>query len=563
MLQLRAPYTPALISKSAFVDAKRGDFRASVVRTMDDILASCPTDAEIEAIRKDFLFTFDSKPETLKCTAGGTESGALLSLYNAFRCMKALTFDKPIPLIGNANLYAWMKGLGYSIHVFDGDAYSHSSGKEIYLRRNILGTSKGFPDDGWWVRSWDNGRGLGMISLIGLLVHESAHLAFKKGHPCTFESPGSTLPAGVRIRDDGLAVFPDGAIRRLTETERDNAIWGGDPSLEYGGAWAAQYWFDRWLADHSGSYLSDAEKQSAGRLAETMRADGFFNCGIPIPKPGFLMADRNAILREAPKDPPSHTLVSKAGPSTSVAPQVQKLPEVPFFMRVTGVGASLTSEWTDDDLRELADIAARSRILDPAYLLKVMASESGLHPWAAYRTDSAGKPTKDKSGYPYAAGIIQLTPSANEHVGITEEERADIVNWSVSEQLPLVDRYYSRLPWTKAGRDYDSAAAVYFANFAGSRMMSRGTDPGTVIYSSADGEAYSRNNGFDRAKKGYITVQDLADHLDVVEKDPAYQEALARLREVAGYPEASSTPWWKYALGGLFVAGVGVYAVVK
>jgi hypothetical protein len=221
----------------------------------------------------------------------------------------------------------------------------------------------------------------------------------------------------------------------------------------------------------------------------------------------------------------------------------------------TVVGAALTSAWTDDDLVTLAEIARKNRILDPDYLLRVLASESGLLPNAAYR---------DSSGYPVAVGLNQLTSVANGVVGITEEERKDIPNWSVSEQLPLIDKMFAAQPWNKAGHDYDSAAAVYEANFAPGRMLSRGTSYDTKLYEQGvDGAAYDQNKGLDYDKKGYITVGDLARRLDFVATLPTYQEALGRLRAVGGTPSNAGWSWWKYAILGLFAAGIGVVAVVR
>lgn len=224
------------------------------------------------------------------------------------------------------------------------------------------------------------------------------------------------------------------------------------------------------------------------------------------------------------------------------------------------VGAELTSEWSDDDLRRLAEIARKYRIADAAFILKVMASEAGLHPWAV---NPRGWTKKD--GKPAAVGLLQWTDIAVGILGITEEERRDVPNWTVGEQLDLVDRFYAGLPWTKADREYDSAAAVYMANAAPMLMLSKGVAMDAVLYDSEkDPAAYAGNKGLDFGNKGYLTVGDLATRLDVVETMPNYQEAVDRLRAVAGYQgESSSTPWWKYALAGLFVAGVGAYVFVK
>jgi hypothetical protein len=191
----------------------------------------------------------------------------------------------------------------------------------------------------------------------------------------------------------------------------------------------------------------------------------------------------------------------------------------------------LTPEWEDDDFRALAAVAKKNR-MNPADLLLVLASESGLHPWAAYRVDEDGNATTDKSGYPYAAGINQVTKAANDVLGITEAERATIPTWSVAEEIPLVDKLFRAISWTKTGKPYAHAGVIYAANFAPARMSE---DVNAVLYrQGVDGAAYTRNRGFDVAVKGYITVGDLVEHLRGVAMGPVYQSALRRLQAATG-----------------------------
>ncbi len=90
------------------------------------------------------------------------------------------------------------------------------------------------------------------------------------------------------------------------------------------------------------------------------------------------------------------------------------------------------------------------------------------------------------------------------------------------------------MPWTKAGKSYDHAGTLYFANAAPGRM-SRGTTPDVVIYDQVeDPDAYNGNRGFDNpggTPKGYITVGDLIEHLRIVVDKPVYRAALQRLRD--------------------------------
>jgi len=191
----------------------------------------------------------------------------------------------------------------------------------------------------------------------------------------------------------------------------------------------------------------------------------------------------------------------------------------------------LTSDWTDEDFKTLVDITQRYK-MNPADLGLVMGSESGL---------KASAVNRNKEGYPVAVGLIQLTSIASGAAGITEGQRVEVPTWTVAEQLPLVDRVYSNMAWTKAGNSYDHAGVLYFANAAPAHM-SRGTTPDTVVYDSRpdsptyDGSSanYDGNRGFDTAGKGYITVGDLIDHLRIVVDKPVYRAWLQRLRDVTG-----------------------------
>lgn len=227
MFRLRDPYEPPIVGGPS-------DLPEVAPETLDAILAREPTAEEVEVIHGDFDVTFESDPDPI----------SRRSLIDAFRCLRALRFDAPVPMLGSRSAYAWLRSGGIAVHVFDGDGFSRS-GRPILIRRGSLlrGSAQ-----------WDDGAGVGMVGLVELLVHEGFHTISGVAHDC---------------RD---------AYGNL----------GLDSSLGYGGAWAAQYWFDRWLAEHSGSYLSDAQKRSAANLAEELRTDGSLSCGVQLQAaPGF------------------------------------------------------------------------------------------------------------------------------------------------------------------------------------------------------------------------------------------------------------------------------------
>lgn len=184
-----------------------------------------------------------------------------------------------------------------------------------------------------------------------------------------------------------------------------------------------------------------------------------------------------------------------------------------------------TPEWSDADFTTLAAAAKRLR-MNPADLLLVLASESGLHPWAKNPSDSSA---------PVAVGLNQLTSVANSSAGISEAQRLALPSKSVAEQLPIVEHYFASVPWTRAGRPYPHAGVVYEANFAGGKMMTVGTAPDAVLYTeAADPGAYNGNRGLDTAGKGYITVGDLIEQMRRVSGRDVYQAGLARLRYAMG-----------------------------
>lgn len=188
-------------------------------------------------------------------------------------------------------------------------------------------------------------------------------------------------------------------------------------------------------------------------------------------------------------------------------------------------GFTYTSAWSDPDFAALA--AAANRLgMNPADLLLVLASESGLQPSARNPSGSAT---------PIAVGLNQITSVADGMLGLTEEDRWALPNKSVAEQIPYVEKFFRGAASAYGIGGYPNAGTVYLANFAPARM-GRGTSDDTVIYDTSDGAAYTLNAAFDTDKKGSITIGDLNARLAQVAAQPTYDEALARLQEVTGNP---------------------------
>jgi hypothetical protein len=186
--------------------------------------------------------------------------------------------------------------------------------------------------------------------------------------------------------------------------------------------------------------------------------------------------------------------------------------------------ASSAAEWMPDDYRALEVMASRLK-MNPADLLLVFYSESGGHPWAA---------NKNLSGYPVAVGLNQLTQASNPATGLSEDQRVNLIHATVAQQLPIIEKFFDALQWTKAGKPYPSASAIYAMNFAPARAFARGVNADVVLYDAHDGNFYSANSAFDFQHKGNITVGDLGHHLVGVASRSDYQHALQSLNAATG-----------------------------
>lgn len=174
----------------------------------------------------------------------------MLTVYNAFRAMRLIDFDTPIPVLNATNLYEWLFSLNLTnIHFTVGEQWSFAERGAINLRGEVLDA----PEMRVWI---DPRSGVGLMDVVLIIVHEARH-ARALGNPNA--DADNTI---------GHPCSNDPSIEHVH-----------DPSIEYGGAWAAQYWTSRWLAEHSGHYLSSLEKRYASGAAEQVRISRFCNGG--------------------------------------------------------------------------------------------------------------------------------------------------------------------------------------------------------------------------------------------------------------------------------------------
>jgi hypothetical protein len=191
----------------------------------NQLVSTCPFEQEIQQIRNDFNIYFEKGLidhgilQPWSCTNNGKESSIMLSMYNIFRLAKCIPFSKNFPWSpSQSNLYDWLKSLNLtSIGFFwaQQNEYSHASGKEIYLRGNLLG-------DPIYREIVNPQTGVGIVHVLVLLVHEARHAGYNIGHNC-----------GGGAKDTNLA---------------------------YMGAWAVQYYLLKMLAEDTGNFFTDYEK---------------------------------------------------------------------------------------------------------------------------------------------------------------------------------------------------------------------------------------------------------------------------------------------------------------
>jgi hypothetical protein len=226
--------------------------------TLAALLRTCPNEDEMARIRTDFNIYFDQRTaQPWTCTEGGTESSAMLTVYNIFRFMYSLDFDAPMPIIGATNLYEWLRSLNISYHFrwpTPDDGYNWGDGDLVTI--NSDGMAAPYLRTAWMPES-----GSGLWSFASILLHEAHH------------------------------TDPGGAARHVRCGPDAVGVLGHDPTLAYGGSYGLGYWYMMWLADHlpvaedpdrspllgPARFLPDAAIASARATAQYMRgADGAF-----------------------------------------------------------------------------------------------------------------------------------------------------------------------------------------------------------------------------------------------------------------------------------------------
>lgn len=150
--------------------------------------------------------------------------------------------------------------------------------------------------------------------------------------------------------------------------------------------------------------------------------------------------------------------------------------------------------------------------VDPNWLAAVIYSESGFdskvrNAWCMKNSPSAPDGC--------AVGLIQFMPVGAKAVGTTTRA---LYEMSDVEQLAYVEKFYQPRR-SKLKRPVDVYMATFLPAFVGAdgeKVLGRKGDTSSLGYGLALSAMYEQNSGFDSAKRGYFTVNDVGARVDSI-----------------------------------------------
>jgi hypothetical protein len=171
----------------------------------------------------------------------------------------------------------------------------------------------------------------------------------------------------------------------------------------------------------------------------------------------------------------------------------------------------ITSDLSDGFFDEVRSVSGHLQC-EPVDLLGVMMNESNVRA-------TAHNPNGN------ASGLIQFMPQTLVNLGWNQGHAA-FRQLTADQQMPFVDRYFT--PYITKG--LSPAARLYQATFLPA-TLGLGSDFETIIcgQNGPHAFAYGPNIGFDRERKGFITIGDLQDAIDRACTGERWNEILARL----------------------------------
>lgn len=185
------------------------------------------------------------------------------------------------------------------------------------------------------------------------------------------------------------------------------------------------------------------------------------------------------------------------------------------------------NNWEDSDYEALKEEAKKGMFL-PGNWLAFACSESGL-------VNAPNKGPKAYNQFGGARGLWQAMPNTLKWMGWTpfnedyKSANGEFRNLSIPKQIAWSRMYLDT--WRKKFdiENWDTARDMYLANFMPAYLIHR-KDPEYVIIDHERWPlGYKVNAGFDREKKGYITIQDLQIAIDRAVATKAYKIAIASL----------------------------------
>lgn len=159
--------------------------------TVDEMLATCPTTAEVDALRSRLTITVahDAGAPALVCTeAQGSRNLTHVQerVYQALKAMTLIRFTEPLPWTAQPTLFDWMvteAGIHGMVIDDTGVSYCCDAGGIIHV---VVGPTSVVLATSRWV---DLAQGYGLLDLVDLITHESRH---NQGKPHTCASvPGN------------------------------------------------------------------------------------------------------------------------------------------------------------------------------------------------------------------------------------------------------------------------------------------------------------------------------------------------------------------------------------
>lgn len=197
------------------------------------------------------------------------------------------------------------------------------------------------------------------------------------------------------------------------------------------------------------------------------------------------------------------------------------------------------SQLNDVFYKKLIEVSKKINI-KPEDLLLIMHIESGLNPQA-----------KNPSGS--ASGLTQIMPSILPLVGFSGTPQ-DFSKLPAEKQLDYIEKYFIL---NLKGKGITEPAQIYLSNFLPATLNWQGVknkNPDTILaeqgnmrtyaqsnfknkYALTFDKVYQANKGLDLDKDGNISYGDIQKLVEIKRKDPVYQAAVARMKEVANMPE--------------------------